>query len=277
MKKLLVFGFVMFICTLANAHTIEWYVDNTPYQTTTCSSGDNINQPTPPAKYGYTFRRWGHRYIELEYIESTGTQYIDTGLVVPTNYKWELRLNTRGSNTAPYWGYANNNVYYNATSFYSLGANGTSGINGTALTIGVYSGTAESSQSSFYNATVITNADTLGGDTVHTIKCEGNFVFTADGTSMTQVVTKTFGAFTPNGTAYLFARNVPTMDAQMIAKAGVRIYSYKVWNANDVLVQDMIPAQDNDGSVGFYDTVSDSFFTNAGTGEFIAGPEIGDL
>jgi len=36
-----------------------------------------------------------------------------------------------------------------------------------------------------------------------------------------------------------------------------------------------IPARrDSDGEIGMYDTVSNTFFTNAGTGEFIAGPVV---
>ena len=218
-------------------------------------------------------------YTPVEYIQSTGSQYIDTGLAVPTSYKWEIKLNTRGSNTAPYWGYANNNTYSSATSFYSLGANGQAGLgSGITLSVGVFGGTPESNQSSFYNATGITNAGTLGGDVVHTIKCNGDFIFTVDGTPMTQVNPKTFSAFTPNGTAYLFARHVPTMNQSMIAKNGARIYSYKVWDTNDLLVQNFIPARQNgDNKVGMYDTVSGEFFENAGTGVFQAGSDVNNI
>jgi hypothetical protein len=41
------------------------------------------------------------------------------------------------------------------------------------------------------------------------------------------------------------------------------------------LVRNFIPARRNsDGVLGMYDTVSNTFFTNAGTGEFIAGPVV---
>lgn len=197
-------------------------------------------------------------------------------MAVPTNYKWELKLNTRGSNTAPYWGFANNNTYSSATSFYSLGANGTAGISGIALSIGAFSGTPETDQKSFYNADDITSAETLGGDTPHTIKCDGGFVFTADDTPMVQSVAKTFDAFTPTGTAYLFARHVPSMTADMIAKSGVRIYSYKVWDNNDSIVRNFVPALDGNDTPCLYDKVEGKFYYNAGTGNFIAGPIISE-
>ena len=46
---------------------------------------------------------------------------------------------------------------------------------------------------------------------------------------------------------------------------------------NNVLVGDFIPAiRNSDSVVGMYDTVSGTFFTNAGTGVFVAGTPLGD-
>lgn len=212
-------------------------------------------------------------YTQVEYLQTDGNSYIDTGIAVPTTYKWELTLNSRGTNTSPYWGYSKTNSYSSATSFYSLDANGGTGVSGIALSIGAYSGTPETSQQSFYNATQITNAGTLGGDAPHTIKCNGSFVFTADDTPMTQVISKTFTDFTPTGNAYLFARHTPSISK---AGDGARIYAYKVWNASGVLVQNLIPCKNSSNVAGFYDTVSGNFLTNQGTGTFTAGSTVSD-
>lgn len=54
------------------------------------------------------------------------------------------------------------------------------------------------------------------------------------------------------------------------------IYRQKAYQ-NGVLVGDFIPAiRNSDGVVGFYDTVSQTFLTNQGTGTFVAGTVIGD-
>jgi len=54
-----------------------------------------------------------------------------------------------------------------------------------------------------------------------------------------------------------------------------RVYSVKISN-NANIVRDFIPVRRNsDGVLGMYDTVTNTLFTNAGTGTFIAGPEIG--
>ena len=83
MKKFLFGLSLMFICTFAIAHTINWHVGNQIISTTTCNSGDNITPPTAPSKRGYHLKEWlDSPYISLEYIQSTGTQYIDTGLTV---------------------------------------------------------------------------------------------------------------------------------------------------------------------------------------------------
>lgn len=48
---------------------------------------------------------------------------------------------------------------------------------------------------------------------------------------------------------------------------------FKIWD-NDILVRDYIPVRTADGSVGLWDLVEDKFYGNAGTGSFVAGPEI---
>jgi hypothetical protein len=48
---------------------------------------------------------------------------------------------------------------------------------------------------------------------------------------------------------------------------------YYVELDNGITKRNFIPARRNsDGVLGMYDTVTNTFFTNSGTGEFIAGP-----
>ena len=49
---------------------------------------------------------------------------------------------------------------------------------------------------------------------------------------------------------------------------GCKIYD------NGVLVRDLIPCKDADGNLGMYDTVNAVFYGNAGSGEFVTGAEI---
>lgn len=53
-----------------------------------------------------------------------------------------------------------------------------------------------------------------------------------------------------------------------------KIYYLKLW-VDDTLTYDLVPAKRNsDNEVGMYDLATGTFYTNAGTGSFIAGPDI---
>lgn len=52
-----------------------------------------------------------------------------------------------------------------------------------------------------------------------------------------------------------------------------KLYSCQVYD-NDMLVRDYIPVKFRDGSVGLLDKITDTFYGNSGTGAFIAGPDI---
>ena len=57
--------------------------------------------------------------------------------------------------------------------------------------------------------------------------------------------------------------------------SSVRMYNFKIYD-NDVLVRDMIPVLDPTGTPCMYDKVEGKFYYNSGTGDFIAGPVIGE-
>lgn len=51
------------------------------------------------------------------------------------------------------------------------------------------------------------------------------------------------------------------------------VYSCKIYDDN-MLIRDLMPCQDPAGGVGLYDLANATFYPNAGTGEFTAGPEV---
>ena len=75
--------------------------------------------------------------------------------------------------------------------------------------------------------------------------------------------------YTPSGTLTLFA------STSSYVKASARIYGVKLYDGN-TLTFDGIPAS-RDGVLGIYDKVSKTFFANAGTGTFIAGPVVDNV
>lgn len=66
MKKIFIFLFGIFFCTLAIANniTLNWDIDNQTYTTTTCTVGGDVELPTPPTKRGYIFRGWQAEHFD---------------------------------------------------------------------------------------------------------------------------------------------------------------------------------------------------------------------
>ncbi len=76
---------------------------------------------------------------------------------------------------------------------------------------------------------------------------------------------------TDNRPFYIFQRWRPSIES---TNNKVQVYEFSIYE-NDILVRNMIPAKRNsDGAIGMYDTVTKTFFTNAGTGTFTAGPVV---
>ena len=100
---------IAFSFAQADTRNLTWYnEDGTTYATTVCTVGEDVILPTAPTKTGYTFKGWA-RYQVQEYIESTGIQYIDTGLnVYSSNLKVELGYDVAGGGTVNMWGFASN-------------------------------------------------------------------------------------------------------------------------------------------------------------------------
>ena len=48
----------------------------------------------------------------------------------------------------------------------------------------------------------------------------------------------------------------------------------KIYDHNKVLLRDLVPCKNSNNIVGMYDIVNDVFYTNAGTDNFIGGPEV---
>lgn len=76
------------------------------------------------------------------------------------------------------------------------------------------------------------------------------------------------------GIIYIFANhNSGSSNANAIQHiGGMKLYSFKMYD-NGILVRDFIPVKNEAGQVGLWDRVTRTFFANAGTGEFVAGPD----
>ena len=187
-------------------------------------------------------------YTQLEYIEATGTQYIDTNVKnVQTGSIIEV---TYQSNSYNDWHAVYGNKYI-ANSWVAFNLNLS-----TQKISYIYGTWSDVSYSLDTNK--------------HTVRQESN-KFYIDGIL---TYTATERTFTNNSNLLLFARqennNIPA-DHFFNGK----IYNAKIWNDN-TLVFNGIPCKNSSNVIGMYDTVTDTFFTNAGTGDFVAGNTVSD-
>ena len=185
-------------------------------------------------------------YLLLEYIETSGSQYINTGFIPSTNTKWVMdwEITTLDSTTRGNGAQSTNGRY----DIYISNAN----------TMAVVSGGA--------------NAKSLGSASLSRytsiIDCIGAFACYNEASS-----TVTVGSI-PTTSVYIGAiNNGGTSAAYTYAK----YYSSQIYD-NGVLVRDFVPVKrSSDGSLGFLDRVNNVFYGNSGTGTFSAGYLSNDL
>ena len=177
-------------------------------------------------------------YTRLEYIESTGTQYIRTDITGNVVIKAIAQQTSTTGSSQILFGTLSSGA---AGSYFGTG--------GTSVNWGL--GQASSG-----------GASTIPAATKATIE------LTFDNSG---------GTATINGET-VYRRNSVTQSALTIFSAPTGTYKgrYKLWSCevyqNDVLVRDFVPAKNPSNVIGMYDTVSGQFFTNSGTGDFVGPP-----
>lgn len=201
-------------------------------------------------------------YQEVEYIESNGTQYIDTGIVLNNGCVITLDfLIAESYVNRVIYGWRRKGTYMDPYQAY-MGSN-PSKVRYIAIGKGsdIYS-YPPGFEYDVRNRIVIDSADkqVLVNNLVK--DCGADF---SNGK-----------AFDENGSSgihpYLFALN--NAGSPLAIGEDIRIYAYSV-QYGDELLQSFIPCYRKlDDVIGMYDLVSKQFYTNHGTGTFIKGPDI---
>lgn len=189
-------------------------------------------------------------YTFVSYLQSSGTQYINTGIAPSATQKYRIKytfladanLVAFGSRTSGTYSNSTNQVYYNysnGSDFYFFAGNNNNG-----------------GRTSFGSDSALKDSD---------------FTFDLKNESFTNHIASNTGTLkvavtsTPTYPLFLFALNNIGSPAAM---GNMRIYSFKLYD-NDVLTMYLLPAiRNSDSAVGMYDLVSDTFFGNAGSGSF---------
>lgn len=182
-------------------------------------------------------------YIQLEYIRSTGTQHFNTNFKPNSN----TRVVDVVSDAPADFGFL----------FGTRNDGGTNGYTAYRTDKGI--------RSDYFGSSI---TQTISDTTQKTTIDKNKNVFTAWGLTITNATSIS----SCNYPLFLFALN--SMGSAVVPGTHTR-YSTKIYD-NGVLVRDYVPAKrKNDGAIGLFDRVSNTFGGNAGTGEFIAGPVAG--
>ena len=199
-------------------------------------------------------------YAEHEYLESTGTQYIDTDVVITPTMAVEADVQYTETTTYQQRIFGNS---HNGTSDPD-GDLGTGHLNFDIYIQG--QGYLASALAEDKGDWVRTNTKADKNRHTHRLDCTDRKYY-LDGTVMTTHATTPTKS--TNGSLYIFANHRASMDY-----AFMRLYSCKIYDSG-VVVHDYVPARRvSDSAFGLYDTKTDVFLTNAGTGKFNPGPAI---
>lgn len=182
------------------------------------------------------------RYIPLEYIESTGTQWIDTGIYVNQDTDVEIDYQyTEFNNSYSIFG-CNPLIAFTANSLQQM--------------IFRYSNVACGSTIS----PIIRAIRRLVGNKAYV---NGDLIYTFDQVS-----------FQATKTALLFARSVNTNN-NIEEKSKSRLFSCKIRDGSGTLIRDFVPMMRVPSNIpGLYDRVEGRFYESMGTGQFVAGPAL---
>lgn len=258
---------VSIFCTplLATTVPLTWYNGNTqltvPNDAQSCEYGGTLilpPEPTPSAP-GYIFDGWTikEEYTYLEYLENTDYAYIDTGVTLNANSNISVKFNVQSDNgNRAIFGAGNGSTWNSGeiSLFYYR-------LNNESLFDIVY-------PTSNTNSALVRPGPAFSPNTDYTVTMNKNTV-TINGTAYT---TGWYTSYQGQRSCYLFFWNRGTTTGSSDTR--IRIY-YFTLSDNGSPVRNMIPAKRNsDNVLGMYDTVSQTFFTNAGGGTFVAGPAI---
>lgn len=188
-------------------------------------------------------------YAKLEYIESTGSQYVDTGFKPGSTTRLVADMEVLTGTTSFLFG-SRHNSSANASSY--------------SFSMPQISGTSLRSDYGSTEKTISVNPVQRLNIDMDKNRTEVNGI----------VVTTTAQTFRSSYNLCLFAVN--TAGTIFATKTTARLYSCQIYD-NGTLVRDYIPVRRVDGTVGLLDQVNFVFCPDAAGVGFVAGPVIPDV
>ena len=190
-------------------------------------------------------------YTRLDYIEATGTQYINTGFIPNGNSRIVMDCEPTSVN--------------NTFGFFCA-RTATSATDTTSNTLFLISGNY---RKDFYGTSKTTSGAYGAGKRITIDSNKNNVTIGTD-----YSLSLTASTNTSPMALLLMATAVPGSTAGTLTNianfAKMKLYSAKVYD-NGTLVRDFIPCKNASGAIGLWDNVNSVFYANAGTGTFSTG------
>lgn len=182
-------------------------------------------------------------YQEVEYIESSGTQYIDTGFVVNKSDNYVLEIDGLFPSQAQAYQGCNGYMQFFVGSKYGIS-------NESSISVG-------------------------NRDTVRIAYANQTATLTVNGS---QAESKSWASYSGANVKLGVLRMGDTNNGWFSGGAASgTIYGYKVWK-DEILVSDCIPCvRNSDNVAGVYDVIREQFITNVGSGVFAVGSNMGEI
>ena len=174
-------------------------------------------------------------YTELAYIQSSGTQYIDTGVKPDQTYTLKIKFQTTQTSSG---GVAVSDQNWQSNGF------------------GLWCNAA------VFGDQAMQNAPLNGTDPIEAVLNQSGLIVNGE-----QIWTPTTATFTAPANLTLMALN---RNGSASEKLSGKLYCAQLYSGG-TLIRDFQPCIDASGNVGLYDLVGKQFYGNAGTGTFIAG------
>lgn len=215
------------------------------YPNTEASEDDTKNILNSIYSNGGVYIKIHNAIKQVEYIQSTGTQYIDTGYIPDNNTSVEIQVELQSlhSDTG-----SNKGIF---------GTRTTATSNSFSLICG--------GNNLLYTAYGTTNAQLtmeLSKDVLYTFKKQKNATI-VNGETIATIPAKTFTS--PYNLVLFAVRNgneVPEFHCSM------KLYYCKIWDG-DLLIRDYIPVLDKNETACLYDKVEGKYYYNQGTEAFL--------
>ena len=213
-------------------------------EATTSNAYVNIGKIKLDADYVLGANNLPVGYTALDYIQISGSQYVNTGYKANNNTRVVCKTNFAKQGTAT-WIFGGRNEPAVATFGFLTYQN-------------LYRSDFDTSQGMSFDATYTEpyvidknkNLTYVNGELKHSVG--------------------QYEPFQSEQNLYLFANNNGGSVAGY-APSGTRIYYCQIYD-NDTLVRNFLPCTDANGTIGLLDLVSGVLYKNGGTGNFIAGP-----